>query len=183
MRIGLTQRILTHRGRAYDALEHGWYTWLGEHELVPVPNVIEQNFQRLSYELDALIITGGDDSALRRATELKIARHMIQRQCPVLGVCHGAFLLTEILGGEVVAGGANHRDTEHDVIYWQQPWRVNSHHDLLIRRAPSRAQILCRDTERNIEAWIDGLTAAVVWHPERMTDAFLPNEIALLLKI
>lgn len=183
MRIGLTQRILTHRGRAYDALEHGWYYWLGIHELVPVPNVTEQNFQRLSHELDALIITGGDDTALRRAVELKLARCMLQRQCPIVGICHGAFLLTEVLGGEVITGGINHRDCEHDVTYWGQTWQVNSHHDLLIRRAPSGARVLCRDQENNIESWISGATAAMVWHPERMTDPFVPNEISLLLKI
>jgi GMP synthase-like glutamine amidotransferase len=101
MNIGLSQRVLLHKNRAYDALEHGWYSYLKAHTLFPIANRPNQNFNKLANELDCFIITGGDDSTVRRLTEMRLATHMIARQKPVIGICHGAFLLTELLGGEI----------------------------------------------------------------------------------
>lgn len=181
MKIGLTQRVLYHRGRAYDSIEHGWYSYLQNHTLTYIPNQLEQDFEQLADTLDAVIITGGDDSALRRATELKLAGAMLKRNKPIIGVCHGAFLLTDVLGGTVeeVSG---HMDMEHDVEYFGELVSVNSYHNLAITKPHKRATILCVDGLGNCEAWIDDNIAGVVWHPERMTTPWLPDEIQGLLK-
>lgn len=180
MNIGLSQRVLLHKNRAYDALEHGWYTYLKAHTLFPIANRPKQNFEQLANFLDAYIITGGDDSTERRITETRMAIAMMKRQKPIIGICHGCFLLTDILGGKVrdIEG---HSDTEHQINYFGDLITVNSHHTLTIKTPHSKAVILANDDQGNCESWIDGKLAGIVWHPERMETPWIPEEIEQLL--
>ena len=180
MIIGLSQRILHHRARAYDAIEHGWYSYLKHHTLTCIPNSLTQDFSSLADSLDAFVITGGDDSALRRTVEIKLASAMMQRNKPVIGVCHGAFLLADLLGGQI-SDVKDHHSVEHSVEYFGEVQIVNSYHDLAIRQLHKTGTALCRDNDNNVEAWIDGKLAGVVWHPERMANPWLPDEIEDLL--
>ena len=182
MKIGLSQRVLYHKRRAYDSIEHGWYQYLKEHTLVPVANRLDQDFQQLADELDAFIITGGDDSAIRRTTELRLANQILKQHKPMLGVCHGCFLLTDILGGQVedITG---HMDTDHSVSYGSGNRIVNSYHNMAIDQLHSSGTNLVTDLEGNCEAWIDGYIAGVVWHPERQDKPWLPVEISNLMRI
>lgn len=180
MIIGLTQRILYHNGQAYDATQHGWYSYLKGHTLVPIPNRVDQDFEQVAQDLDVLIITGGDDSVLRRTVELKLAGQMTLRQRPVIGLCHGAFLLAEVLGGSV-ENCIGHHNTEHEVLYFGDRHQVNSYHNLAIARLPDCATALAHDSEGNCEAWISGNTGGIVWHPERMREPWIPDEIKNLI--
>jgi gamma-glutamyl-gamma-aminobutyrate hydrolase PuuD len=180
LKIGLTQRILYHKGQAYDSTQHGWYSYLRGHTLVPIANRVDQDFEQLATDLDAVIITGGGDSVLRRTIELKLAVQMTLRRKPVLGVCHGCFLLTDVLGGQV-AEVVGHHNTEHAVIYFGDQYQVNSYHTLTITQLPATATSLATDLEGNIEAWIDHNVAGVVWHPERMKEPWIPDEIKNLI--
>jgi gamma-glutamyl-gamma-aminobutyrate hydrolase PuuD len=182
LKIALTQRVLYHKGRAYDSLEHGWYRYLKDHTLTFIPNRLDQDFQQLAEENDCLIITGGDDSSIRRATEFKLAKIMMAQYKPILGVCHGAFMLTDVLGG-VVDRTEDHMDTEHMVNYSGQQILVNSFHTQTIKHLHKGATCLTIDDVGNCESWIDGMLAGVVWHPERMETPWLPIEISNLLKI
>lgn len=182
MNIGLTQRILYHKGRAYDALEHGWYSYLRHHALYFIPNRINLDFNKLADNLDVLFITGGDDSALRRAVELKLCSSMILQKKPILGICHGCFLLQDVLGGSV-GEVFNHLDTEHFIDYHGQQIKVNSHHSLAITNLHSSGRTLAVDFDGHPEAWIDDTLAGVVWHPERMSTPWLPDEIQKLINI
>lgn len=180
MNIGLTQRVLLHKGRAYDSLEHGWYSYLKNHTLCPVPNRTDQDFNALAESLDSLIITGGDDSTLRRAVELKLATTMMIKGKPVVGICHGCFLMTEVLGG-VVGECITHCNTSHSVYYFGEEKIVNSYHNLQIKEPHKKATVLAVDPEGYTEAWIDGNMAGIVWHPERMKMPWIPDEINDLL--
>jgi gamma-glutamyl-gamma-aminobutyrate hydrolase PuuD len=180
LKIGLTQRILTHNGQAYDSTQHGWYSYLRGHTLVPIPNRTDQDFETLAVDLDAVIITGGDDSALRRTVELKLAGQMALRKKPVVGICHGCFLLVDVLGGEVVDID-NHHNIEHLINYFGDTIQVNSYHSLSIKQLHKSGTVLATDNDGNIEAWIDGNIAGIVWHPERMKEPWLPDEIKTLL--
>lgn len=182
MKIALSQRIFYHKGRAYDAVEHGWYSYLDGHTLFFVPNFQDQDFANLAEELDAFIITGGDDSTLRRTIEIRLATEMMKQQKPVVGICHGCFLLEDILGGHVIEVNG-HQDTEHTVNYYGQTHQVNSYHTLAVDNPHTSATILATDQEGHCEAWIDRNLAGVVWHPERMSNPWLPSEINLLLKL
>lgn len=180
MNIGLSQRVLLHKNRAYDALEHGWYTYLKSHTLFPIANRPKQNFENLADTLDAYIITGGDDSTERRITEIRMSLAMMKRQKPVIGICHGCFLLTDILGGEIETIDG-HSDTNHMINYFGDIKEVNSHHTLSIKTLHKQAISLANDGEGNCEAWIDGKIAGIVWHPERMLTPWIPDEIHQLL--
>ena len=180
MIIGLSQRILYHKGRAYDAIEHGWYSYLSGHTLFYLPNSTAQDFNQIADNLDSFIITGGDDSTLRRTVEIKLASAMMQRGKPVIGICHGAFLLTDLLGGRVVEVDA-HQDTKHPIFYFGDIKEVNSYHTLGIEKAHDTATVLCTDELGQVEAWIDGKLAGVVWHPERMDGPWIPDEIENLI--
>jgi gamma-glutamyl-gamma-aminobutyrate hydrolase PuuD len=181
LKIGLSQRILFYNGRAYDSIEHGWYSYLKEHTLYFIPNNLNQDFESIATDLDMLIITGGDDSPLRRNTEVKLAVQMMQRFKPVIGICHGAFMLADLLGS-VIENITGHHGTEHAVRYHTEDRMVNSYHSLAIKRLHKSATSLAVDSEGNCEAWIDQKLAGIVWHPERMTSPWIPNEIENLFK-
>jgi gamma-glutamyl-gamma-aminobutyrate hydrolase PuuD len=176
MIIGLSQRVLYHKSRAYDSIDHGWYSWLVDHTLFCVANRTDQDFLQLAQHLDMFIITGGDDSAIRRTVELKLATAMLQLGKPILGVCHGCLLLTDVLGG-TVGEISGHQDTEHPAWYNGQEISLNSFHTLYINTPPSSATVLVTDHQGNCESWIDGKIAGIMWHPERMIGAWLPLEI------
>ena len=176
MRIGLTQRVLSHRDRAYDSLEHSWYEYLQGHTLIPIANRLCVPFPNI----DLLLITGGDDHPVRSQIEHELADSMLSRNLPVIGVCHGCQFLTTKLGGSVVPV-EDHMDSYHEVRYRDESHLVNSYHKLRIERAPPAATVLARDPDGYPEAWIQGKTAGVMWHPERMTQPWIPREIQQLL--
>jgi gamma-glutamyl-gamma-aminobutyrate hydrolase PuuD len=182
LKIALSQRIIYHKGRAYDSIEHGWYNYLDGHTLYFLPNYTDQDFERIANSIDLFIITGGDDIPLRRIPELRLAGIMMRSGKPVLGVCHGCFLLTHTLGG-IVQNKEGHYDIDHVVNYQGSEYTVNSYHTNYIYRLHDSAIPLATDQDGDVEAWIDGTIAGVVWHPERMKQPFLPAEIAQLIKI
>jgi|DEB0MinimDraft_10_1074344.scaffolds.fasta_scaffold04689_7 gamma-glutamyl-gamma-aminobutyrate hydrolase PuuD len=181
MKIGLTQRVLTfpNTGIVHDALEHGWYKFLKGHELIPIPNREDLDYETLSDELDLLIITGGRNDDIRIITEVGIATEMVTEGKPVLGICHGAFLLTSILGGYVEGDKIKeqHYITEHNVFYDGRPYWVNSYHDIWIAEPPPGSVVLATDPEGDCESWYKNNIGAIVWHPERMEKPFIPTEI------
>jgi gamma-glutamyl-gamma-aminobutyrate hydrolase PuuD len=115
---------------------------LKHHTLTCIPNSLTQDFSSLADSLDAFVITGGDDSALRRTVEIKLASAMMQRNKPVIGVCHGAFLLADLLGGQI-SDVKDHHSVEHSVEYFGEVQIVNSYHDLAIRQLHKTGTALC----------------------------------------
>ena len=176
MRIGLTQRVLFHRDRAYDSLEHSWYEFLQGHTLVSIPNRLPISIP----DIDVLIVTGGDDHPVRNQVEHELVDVMTARNVPVIGICHGCQFLTQKLGGTVMPVH-DHQDSYHEVFYQDESHLVNSYHALRIAKLPPGATVLANDPDGNIEAWIHGRTAALMWHPERMKNPWIPNEIKELL--
>jgi GMP synthase-like glutamine amidotransferase len=176
MKIGLTQRVLFHRRQAHDSLDHAWYEYLAGHELVVIPNRLPVEIT----ELDALIITGGDDHHIRNHVEHELASRMFLCNLPVIGICHGCQLLTQKLGGAVVPVD-DHQDCYHEVFYQDEPHLVNSYHKLRIEKVPPGATVLAHDPDGYVEAWIQGRTAGIMWHPERMAQPWIPLEISRLL--
>ena len=176
MKIGLTQRVLLHRGRAYDSLEHSWYEFLQGHTLVSIPNRLPVSYP----EIDLLIVTGGDDHVVRNQIEHELVDSMLSQNLPIIGVCHGCQLLTTTLGGTIVSVDG-HMDSYHEVDYNGQHHLVNSYHTLRIQQSPPNATVLARDPNGHAEAWISGRTAGVMWHPERMQQPWWPAEVAQLL--
>jgi putative glutamine amidotransferase len=157
-------------------LEHSWYEFLQGHTLIPIANRLPVNIT----DLDALIITGGDNHTIRNQVEHELADWMFLLDLPVIGICHGCQLLTQKLGGTIVPVDG-HMDSYHEVTYHDQQHLVNSYHRLRIEQAPPDAIVLARDPDGHTEAWILGQTAGIMWHPERMTQPWIPGEIQRLL--
>ena len=176
MKIGLTQRVLFDKGRAHDSLDHSWYEFFQGHALVSIPNRLPVEIT----DLDVLIITGGDNHPVRNHVEQELASYMFLRNLPVIGICHGCQLLTEKLGGSVVPV-SDHMDSYHEVTYHGESHIVNSYHKLRIEQVPPGATVLARDPDGYVEAWIQGRTAGIMWHPERMIEPWIPEEIQQLL--
>ena len=171
MKIGLTQRVLFHKGRAYDSLEHSWYSCLKGHTLVSIPN----NLSSVT-NIDLLIVTGGDNHPARDRVEQELIKEFIAENKPIIGICHGAFLLTTTLGGRInVVDG--HMDCEHTVLVDNGICKVNSFHRLCISQAPLQSTILATDKDGYCESWIYKNIGAVVWHPERMDNPYWPKLI------
>lgn len=177
MKVGLTQRVLTHNGQVHDSLDRNWYRLLKGHELIPIQNREDLDYESLAESLDLLIVTGGDNEETRILTEVSLITEMSRLEKPILGICHGAFLLTEMLGGNTneIEG---HYDTKH-LVYGDAPthMRVNSFHNICIDKLPQNVIQLYIDGEGNTESWIKGNVCAIVWHPERMSRPFIPYEI------
>jgi gamma-glutamyl-gamma-aminobutyrate hydrolase PuuD len=146
------------------------------HTLVSIPNRLPVEIPNI----DALIITGGDDHPIRNRVEHELIDVMSARKLPVIGICHGCQLLTTKLGGSVVPV-EGHMDSYHEVEYHGQQYLVNSYHKLRIEQPPLGATVLAHDLDNNTEAWILGRTAGMMWHPERQQQPWIPNEIQQLL--
>jgi putative glutamine amidotransferase len=158
-------------------LDHSWYEFLQGHTLVSIPNRLLTPV----LDIDLLIITGGEDHPVRNQIERELVDVMLTRDVPIIGICHGCQLLTQKLGGTVVPVD-DHMDSYHKVTYQEQQYLVNSYHSLRIERPPDGATVLARDPDGYIEAWILGRIVGIMWHPERMQQPFVPEEILKLLK-
>ena len=182
MNIGLTQRILNHNNFVYDCLEHGWYRLLSNHTLSPIANEEEQNFEQLVKSLDIIIFTGGDASPKRLVTEIRLLTECYKQNKPILGVCHGAFFINEMEEGtnEACEG---HYNTEHEIIMDNKEYIVNSFHSNKIVKIGNDFDIVAVTKNGDIEAFKHKTKKVwgIVWHPERMTEAVLPNELRGLL--
>lgn len=177
MKIALSLRTIERQGKIYDAIENVWNEYLKGHELILVPNRLDQDFDKLADSVNLFILTGGDNRKIRRMTERRMVISMMKCNKPIIGICHGAFLLTKFLGGQV-GRKPGHTDTEHTVTYNNQKRTVNSSHKSYILTLPNSAKILASDSDGHCEAWIDHNIAGVVWHPERMNPSWIPSEIA-----
>lgn len=180
MKIGLTQRVLTHNHREYDSTDHGWYNYLQGHDIYYIPNTINQDFEKIASSIDMLIISGGGDHPVRNNVETTLVELLNQRT-PIIGICHGCHFLTEYLGGEVgeITG---HQNTEHYVQYRDRVIKVNSFHSCFVRHTPPGSVNLCVSEDGICESWIKDNIAGITWHPERMQYPWVPDEIANLFK-
>jgi GMP synthase-like glutamine amidotransferase len=127
MKIALSKRTIEKQGKIYDAIENSWYSYLEGNELNFIPNRLDQDFDAIADSVDCFIVTGGDNRIIRRKTERRMIIAMMKRNKPIVGICHGAFLLTKFLGG-TTGRKDGHRDGEHHVKYHGHDYPVNSYH-------------------------------------------------------
>jgi gamma-glutamyl-gamma-aminobutyrate hydrolase PuuD len=176
MKIGITQRQLTVNDIVYDCLEQGWFYMLGDHELIVLPNLIH-----VDVDIDFLILSGGNDSEARYQTELNCCAWALERNIPILGVCHGAFFLNELNNGTNL-NIEGHHNTNHEIVMEGQTHKVNSYHNICIEELGNDLEPIawCGD---NIEAFKHKtkLIWGLVWHPERMDIPVLPKALEDLI--
>tara|TARA_B100001248_G_C27384264_1_gene458764 strand:+ start:1558 stop:2136 length:579 start_codon:yes stop_codon:yes gene_type:complete len=186
LHIAISTRTLTSPGGfLFDAYERGFNHMFAGHNIVPVLNRL-QSFERIADTTDLLVLSGGDDHPTRLKAEIEMIKQYREREKPILGICHGAFLLTQLWGGECVDCIRNHRKTEHIVTSDKYNKTVNSYHGSSISSPPPDATTLVVDADGYCESWIypERKTAVVVWHPERdiKGEHWVPDEILNLIE-
>lgn len=183
MIVGVSQRITYIKQRPYDCIEHSYYSFLKNNIIFPIPNKTSIEATQIADMIDVLVLTGGDDSSLRRVSEIKMASEMLQRKKPIVGICHGSFLLADLLGATIEQCDG-HLDSEHDIhTPTGEVYKVNSFHSQTIKTLPKTATILATDVEGNIEAWRDGNIYGITWHPQRSESMFLFDEVKAILNV
>jgi len=182
MNIGLTQRIFVHNKFGYDCLEHGWQQLLGGHTLLPIANNPDQDLTELVKNLDIIIFTGGDASPKRLVTEIRLLTECYKQNKPIIGVCHGAFFINELEEGINVECDGHH-NTEHDIIMYDKTYKVNSFHTNKITKVGKDFNVIATTVDGDVEAFKHKTKPVwgIVWHPERMQKAILPNDVESLL--
>lgn len=186
MRIALTQREIVFDNSnsswtlTLDALEREWYTFLYGHELHPIPNQVE--FDTSEWNYDCLIITGGPDSLSRHLSENNLYKWAIDKNIPIIGICHGAFVINDLEGG-INGRIKNHDGQNHNVTMAGKIYEVNSFHTQYIEKLAPGFRGLAWDDDNQIEAFshITLPIHAIVWHPERQTCPVLTDSIKQLL--
>ena len=144
--------------------------------------------------LDALVLTGGSDLGAwpdRDRFEIALARHALERDMPVLGICRGMQLMNVALGGGLVehlpdvVGHDNHRHTpgafaDHHVrlepgslaarVVGREQEAVKSHHHQGIDGLGDRIVASGWSVEDGVVEAIEvpdhRFALGVLWHPE-----------------
>jgi len=159
----------------FDAIEHGFYQMFRDHDITALLNR-KNSYKKLAKEHDLLVLSGGNDTPQRIITEIDALKHFRLLNKPILGICHGAFLLTQLMDGKLI-DIEGHRRTRHKITYKYTSRTINSYHGSTIVKEPEDSEVLVRDEDGHIESWIKGNVMAVVWHPEREEDFWVPDEI------
>jgi len=180
MKILISQQeyVKSPRNFVFDALERAYYDFLNGHELLPVANTVRTP----NNEYDCLLLTGGPDSVARNQTENMLYDHAMSKGKPIIGICHGAFVINELAGG-VNGSIEGHVDKDHSVTMGEKIYTVNSYHTQVIERLPEDFVSLAEDKDGNVESFRhkDLPVFGMVWHPERMSDPVLPDAVRDLL--
>jgi putative glutamine amidotransferase len=163
----------------FDALERSWYELFKKHNLIPVPNLgmIDE-----SIEFDCLVLTGGPDSIERHTTEDLLFDHAIKLNKPIFGFCHGAFAVNDLTGG-VNGYIDDHVQTDHEIIMDNSIYTVNSYHGQSIDKLGPDMEKVAMDLDGYTEAFKHKYKPiyGIVWHPERMKEPVLPNDVRSIL--
>lgn len=166
------------RNFVFDALERSYYRFLQAHELIPVPNIIKVP----DIDYDCLILTGGPDSVARNQTENLLYQDAIKNNKPVIGICHGAFVINDICKG-INGHVKGHVDADIEITMEGQDHIVKCFHSQNIEKLAKDFVAVAHDKQGNIEAFKHNTLPVygIVWHPERMDEPVLPSEVADLL--
>jgi putative glutamine amidotransferase len=188
--------------------------------IVPVVSGVLACLPQYLREMDGLLLFEGEDIEPRRfaaekgnfrylekthplkdEVELRLLRHALRRELPVLGICRGSQLVNVACGGALFGdvkkekrSRLQHIDRRHYDAYrhsvavvpgtplarWygRGPLRVNSYHHQGIRRLARRLVPMARAQDGLIEAYFDPRADFLVglqFHPERMLPEYRGN--------
>lgn len=183
MIIAITQRVIDYRNGPYDSLDHGFYKMFEGHTLLPIPNNIKHFHTDTIKNADLVVFSGGNsmfpDSWQYNPARLQVEKHVLDIACrynkPILGISRGTHFLTVSLGGSLEKSSLHTED--HAVQYNNTQISVCSRHEEILSSIPPGATVIATDPEGNCESWRLSNIATVLWHPERMKNHWIPEEI------
>ena len=126
-------------------------------------------------KIKGIIISGGNEinrKSDRYAIEKKILKYSIKFKLPVLGICHGMQMMSDIEGGDL-------KRTKHEInkFYYLLnksdkyafPKKVKCYHNYTIKRLSKNFDVLCTCKNGSIEAISHKKFKWLGWmfHPER----------------
>lgn len=177
MKILVSQEEYIKKNHIFDGLERAYYNFLAGHQLIPMPNVRKDP----DVEYDCLLLTGGPDSIARHYTEDLLYKHAKDRKIPIVGICHGAFVINDLCGGTHTRI-EGHVNCDIDVKLYDKIYKVKCFHTQAIKTLGDNLTATAHDMNANIHAFMhDKLPIyGIVWHPERMDKPVLPPEVSKL---
>lgn len=133
--------------------------------------------------------------------EIRLARHALRRNVPILGICRGSQMLNVICGGTLYGdvqkekrSALRHIDYKHydsyrhplEVVpgcllegwYGRKTLRVNSYHHQGVRRLARRFRAMAHAPDGLVEAYCDpdaDFLVGLQFHPERMLGEYAGN--------
>jgi putative glutamine amidotransferase len=186
----VTQRLVACEGRdeVRECLDRRWGPFLFEAGFLPVPLASELRAQVYFERLDpaGVLLTGGNDLASAGGDRLSVERDAFEtavlglassRGLPVLGVCRGMQLITQLAGfsiercsGHVAAEHALEPAATARHRALREPRLVNSYHHFAPRpAAASELRVVLRSADGEAEAveHASEPLVGIMWHPER----------------
>ena len=129
-------------------------------------------------EYDCLLLTGGPDSIARHHTEDLLYKHAKDRKIPIVGICHGAFVINDLCGGTHTRI-EDHVNCNVEITMHDKTHIVKCFHTQAIKTLGDNFIATAWDKSQNIHAFMhDKLPIyGIVWHPERMDQPVLPLEV------
>jgi putative glutamine amidotransferase len=186
----ITQRLVACEGRdeVRECLDRRWGPFLSAAGLLPLPLASELPPQAYFERLDpaGVLLTGGNDLAVAGGDGLSVERDAFEtallglarsRGLPVLGVCRGMQLITQ-LAGFSIERCSGHVATEHALepaavarcMALREPRTANSYHQFAPRpAAASELRVVLRSADGEAEAveHASEPLVGIMWHPER----------------
>jgi len=189
MKIAITQRVISFRNGPYDAIDHGFYSMFSGHQLTPIPNKLKHFRTCDVVNADLVVFTGGNsmiaDDWQYNEERLMVEKHVLDiasmYKKPILGISRGAQFITMALGGNIQK---TDRHTKDHIVYYKDTTKaVCSRHSEHLESIPPGVTVLARDPQGYCESWKLDNIACVLWHPERMADHWMPEEVRTVTKL
>jgi gamma-glutamyl-gamma-aminobutyrate hydrolase PuuD len=191
-----TKQSIDKHKQDLDVLEQNYVDYFVAHSKSPRNSVFipvlnhPSNAERLLKRLkpECIILTGGnnlnlkdpngkklDDLAFRRDTvETYLYKYAKQYKVPVLAICRGFQHINHIEGGNVELNLLGHSSQNHNVVYQNKTYKVNSYHKhgiLKSQLASCFEPIVFDEKSDIIEGFVNRDSKvpvlALQWHPER----------------
>jgi gamma-glutamyl-gamma-aminobutyrate hydrolase PuuD len=182
--VGISQRVdfqaSYHESR--DCLDQRWCNFFKTCYLTPLifPNDTQLVAELLqNIVVNGIILTGGNQTPERDDVEFYLIKYAIQKQIPLIGVCHGMQMIQRYFN--VPLYPVDNQVTEsQEILMYGKPVIVNSFHKLGTYDNHFDFDVFARTKEGIIKAIRHKLLPimGVMWHPER-NHPFQKNDIKL----
>jgi putative glutamine amidotransferase len=195
--IGITTHpaISPHRA-SLDALLDGIVRGIVRAGGLPVlipPDLGDTTLRGLLERLDGLLLSGGDDldpihygdaasasvgaeDAARDRMELGLARWVVERAKPLLGICRGMQVLNVALGGTLYTDVGEHPGAQRHTYYPGMPFDLRPHavqiiEDSALARVAGRSPLMVNSLHHQACREIGAGLRATAYAPDRLVEA------------